>query len=83
MHLVHPHGERAPVCDQEPLADVEFSSVNEQRSLYVLLHDPPPLLVDWTGDQLQYGLKTLQTHNACATSRRKWLESSMCKYMYM
>ena len=33
-YLVHPHGERVPVCDQEPLSDVKLSLIDQQGSLW-------------------------------------------------
>ena len=33
-YLVHPHGERVPVCDQEPLSDVKLGLIDQQGSLW-------------------------------------------------
>ena len=39
--LVHPDDKGIPVGDKNPLPDVELGVVDEERSLYVLLHHIP------------------------------------------
>ena len=39
--LVHPDDQWVPVGDKNPLTDVKLGVVDQQRSLYVLLHHIP------------------------------------------
>ena len=79
IYLIHPECEGRPVSDEKPLSDVKLSAVDEQRTLNVFLDHPPPLLVEWTGDQLQNGLETLQTHYPCSCSVCKSVSECVCE----
>ena len=70
FYLVHPHGERVPVCDKEPLSDVKLGVKEKQRSLNVLLYDPLALLLHHrTGHQFKNRLQTIHAHNTYTTGK--------------
>ncbi len=70
FHLIHPHSEGVPVCDQEPLPDVKFGVEEKQRSFYVLLNDPLALLLHHSaGDQLEDGFQMIHAHNTYTTGK--------------
>ena len=67
--FVEPDGERVPVSDQKPLADIELSVVDEQRSFYVPLDHQ---LTFSDPDQRRYHLEDLVQ---VLVARDAWIET--------